>query len=1055
MSEPVDPEITRPAMPSPPPREPRSRGRRIFAWVGIGLAVLLLLATLFVTWMYTTRAGARFLFARVSGLVPGILTAGEIEGPIRGPLVLRNLHYETERFIVDIEEVRLTWRPLRLRRRQLDVDDLAVRGVRVKILPSEVVAERKLRDIDLRYDVIVRALRVDDVRIERPGGGRPLVIDKLTMRTGDWGDRVRIEDVDVISPDVDLDARGWLEPKGDYPLDVNVVWAYRPPEKRAALAGRGRLFGTLRELRLEQTLEKPFAATVRGTLAEALFDPRFTGEADFTGFEPRLYAPTSPVTRASGHVEVTDSTLAELRATARGRISVEDWGEMDVDAVVKRDAERWHFDKLTAKRPNARGHITWVGDFVAPVDKPASFAGRAEWVTMTWPLDAADPAVRSQRGTARAEGTFDDYRLVVDGIFSFPEVPAGRWTATARGDRTQLRAETVEGRVLGGRVAGSARVRWKPQIAWSVNATAYGIDPHATWDVVPAALSGGAWRVVGHGDDRKMTIESLRIDNPRGALVARGGFSWEPTFLWHADATTRGISPGAIFPELPPSLAGGDWHVVGRGSDRHAELSRVEGAFLGGMVDAAGRVTWEPEVVWDFHGTAKNLDPARAYAEWNGNLSGAFRTRGYTARGVTTGDVVVENVAGTLRDRELVARGTLQLRGETMSLADVEGTWGPARLALDGQIAPQLALGFDVQKLDLASLHQSASGILTARGTVRGEPTAPVVDATLAGTNVGWTTYRAAELSGRFALDLAPGGRIDIDVNGSDLRLGAQRLDTMALQAKGTREAHAITLAARGDDEVLDVAATGGLHDSTAVSTRTAAAEAALQGLRRAGSAPAISALVWSGTVTRLSAETADTGRWGLAGPTPVTFGAEQARVQGLCWVSGGARLCADVDWRGAGSPQGEALNIQATAAELPIKLFTRLLPPDTQVAGTVSGEAHLRTAAGGVLVGEALLRPNPGVALWSATRGDEIKLGARRRRGAAGGRRRRRRRGRQGDPGQRRHRARLGEPARLPPRPSGRRAAARRPRQRSARRPRLRAGAAAAARYHRRPGER
>ena len=230
MSEPVDPEITRPAMPSPPPREPRSRRRRIVSWVVLGLAVLLLLATLFVTWMYTTRAGARFLFARVSGLVPGILTAGEIEGPIRGPLVLRKLHYETERFIVDIEEVRLTWRPLRLRRRQLDVDDLAVRGVRVKILPSEVVAERKLNDIDLRYDVIVRALRVDDVRIERPGGGRPIVIDKLTMRTGDWGDRVRIEDVDVISPDVDLDARGWLQPKGDYPLDVQVVWAYRPPE---------------------------------------------------------------------------------------------------------------------------------------------------------------------------------------------------------------------------------------------------------------------------------------------------------------------------------------------------------------------------------------------------------------------------------------------------------------------------------------------------------------------------------------------------------------------------------------------------------------------------------------------------------------------------------------------------------------------------------------------------------------------------------------------------------------------------------------------------------
>ncbi|HXT22437.1 MAG TPA: hypothetical protein VN923_16915, partial [Thermoanaerobaculia bacterium] len=745
------------------------------------------------------------------------------------------------------------------------------------------------------------------MQIERPGGGRPIVVDRLTMKTGDWGDRVRIEDVDVISADVDLDARGWLRPKGDYPLDVQVVWAYRPPEKRAPLAGRGRLFGSLRALELEQTLEKPFAATIRGTLAEALFDPRFTGDATFKDFEPRLYMPASPVTRASGRLSVTNATLAEFRAVGSGRIAVEDWGEMDVTTTMERNAERWHFDRLTPQRPNARGHLNWVGDLVAKADEPARFAGRAEWERMNWPLDVRDPAVRSERGTARLEGTFDDYRLAVDGTFAFPNVPAARWQGTARGNRTQLVADSVEARIFGGRVAGSARVRWKPRVAWSVEATAYGIDPHKTWDVVPAALSGGAWRIVGHGDQRTMTVESLRIDNARGALIARGGFAWEPSFTWHADATTRGISPAALFPEVPPQLAGGDWHVVGRGSDRHAELQRVEGSFLAGMIDAAGRVTWEPAVVWDFHGTAKNLDPSRAFAGWDGNLSGAFRTRGNTVRGVTTGDVVVEHVEGTLRERELVASGTLQLRGEVMSLADVEGTWGPARLALDGEIAPQLALGFDVQKLDLASLHPNASGILTARGTVRGEPTAPVVDATLAGTDVGWGTYRAAQLSGKFALDLAPGGTIDVDVRGSELRLGAQQLDTMTLTAKGTREAHTIELHARGDDEVLDVAANGGL-----VPAGTKSGEAA--GMR------GLSTLAWTGTVTQLTAEARDAGRWELAGPTAVTFGAEQARVQGMCWVSGGGRLCADLDWRSAASGQGEALNVQATATELPLK---------------------------------------------------------------------------------------------------------------------------------------
>ena len=516
------------------------------------------------------------------------------------------------------------------------------------------------------------------------------------------------------------------------------------------------------------------------------------------------------MTRASGHVTFTNATLAEFSATARGRIDVDEWGTMDVDGRLARDGDTWHFDALTLKRPDAPGHLTWVGDFIVAADEPARFAGRAEWVQMAWPLDVRDPAVRSTRGTARAEGTFDDYRLVVDGTFAFPNVPAGRWQGTARGNRTQLVAETLEGRVLGGRVAGRGRVKWKPAIAWSLDATAYGIDPHATYSVVPAALSGGSWRIVGHGDERAMVVESLRVDNPQGALIASGGFAWEPSFTWHADATTRGISPAALFPEVPAGFAGGDWHVVGRGTDARAELSRVEGAFLGGMVDASGTVAWEPAVSWSLAGNVRNLDPSRAYEGWNGNLSGAFRTHGETVRGQAVGEVLVENVTGTLRDRELTAHGTVVLREGTVSLAGVEGAWGPARLALSGEISPRLGLGFDVRELDIATLDPRAAGVVTARGTVRGEPTAPVVDATLAGTGVGWTTHRAAKLEGRFALDLAPGGTVDVDLTASDLRIGAEKIDAMSLQAKGTREAHTITVATRGAEGSFELAASGG-----------------------------------------------------------------------------------------------------------------------------------------------------------------------------------------------------------------------------------------------------
>ncbi|HEV8630279.1 MAG TPA: translocation/assembly module TamB domain-containing protein, partial [Thermoanaerobaculia bacterium] len=838
---------------------------------------------------------------------------------------------------------------------------------RVRVFPSEVAARRQLTDIDLRYNLALRALRIDDVQILRPGGGRPLVIDRLTMRTGEWRDRLRIEDVNVVSPDIDFDARGWLRPRGDYPLDLQVVWGYRPPEKQPPIAGRGRLYGTLRALRLDQRIERPSPARVRGVLREPLFDPSFSGEADFTDLQPRGYLPSSPVTRASGHVAFTSATLGDFAAQARGHVAVEGWGEMDADTALHRVGERWHFEHLTVRRPRAPGHLTWAGDFIAPSGKPLRFAGSASWQQMTWPIDAAAPAVRSARGSAQVEGTADDYDLVVDGIFAFPNVPAGRYQGTAHGDRRQLIARTVEARLLGGRVAGGARIRWRPAVDWQLQATAYGIDPHATWTAVPAALSGGTWKIAGHGDRDSMVVESLRVDNERGSLAATGGFTWGRAFTWQADALTRGISPAALWPQLPAAFGGGDWHVVGHGTDARAELSPVEGAFLGGQVGAAGSVAWQPAVSWSLQGTARGLDPARAFAGWNGSLGGAFRTHGVAADGGVVGEVLVEDVAGTLRGRPLAAHGSVLLRQGAVSLAGVEGTWGPGRLALSGAISPRLALTFEVQQLDLAAVRPGATGIVTASGTLRGTSEAPVVAANLAGDGLGWGSMRAAKLSGRFALDLAPGGAVDVDLQATDLRLGSERLDTLTVVAKGTREAHTLTLALRGEDETVQLAASGGFPDLRG-------------GAPAAGGAVPISSLTWNGTLTQLTADSDETGRWELAAPATVLLGAARVRVQRLCWASGAARLCTDVDWRGAapGAPAGatgQALDLTATATELPLKLFERLLPPDVQLSGSVNGDARLQTLGGGVLVGQATLRPSAGAALWSATRGEQTRL--------------------------------------------------------------------------------
>jgi translocation and assembly module TamB len=823
VSEPADSPAARPA------RSRRARARR----VGVVLLVLAGLAIAALYWLVASRGGARFTVDRLSQLLPGRLTVERVEGPVRGPLILHGVRYETERFILTIDWARLDWRLGQLRRRILDVEQLDARGVVVRILPSDEVRERELRDINLRYNVVVRALRVDDVEIFRPEQELPVVIDRLTMRTGAWRDAVRIEEIDVVSPHFDLDAEGWLRPTGDYPLDVTIAWAYRPPEDAErnlpGFAGRGTLGGTLRSLRVEQTLERPFRAAIAMTVAEPLFEPRFDGRVEVDGMDPRIFDPELPVTRATGVVNANGTGLAAFTAEGELRLATTEWGEADADFELARDGERWRFDRLTLRRPGGGPtSATLAGTLVVAKGEPLRFEGKASWEALTWPLEGgARPAVRSARGTAAGEGTVDDYTLVVDGNFAFPDVPAGRYRFTAAGDRRSLRFESLDADVLGGRVAGSGRVVWRPAVTYSFQATATGIRPHEAWPGFPAELDGGTWRLTGTGDTETMRVESLdasllsgrvvatgnvtwepalrydfdatateirpheswpvvpaalagstwhlvgagdqqavdlsrlHIESPTGVLEGSGRLQWEPELRWTADVRTRGMSPAVLFPEVPAQLAGGDWHLVGSGDDRRADIERISGAFLGGEVTASGDFAWEPAVSWRLTGTARGIDPAQAYPGWEGDLAVDFRTTGEQRADGPHGEVVVERTAGVLRGRALDGAGTVLLRGPDVHVDAVQARWGPGTLSLDGQIAPQLSLAFRVDDLDLDALVPEATGTLAAAGRLTGDSAAPRVDATLTGEDLAFRTYRAATLSGRAEVDLAPGGAID------------------------------------------------------------------------------------------------------------------------------------------------------------------------------------------------------------------------------------------------------------------------------------------------------
>src|SRR5581483_1071371 len=103
-------------------------------------------------------------------------------------------------------------------------------------------------------------------------------------------------------------------------------------------------------------------------------------------------------------------------------------------------------------------------------------------------------------------------------------------------------------------------------------------------------------------------------------------------------------------------------------------------------------------------------------------------------------------------------------------------------------------------------------------------PSAPVIAANLQAQGLEVAGVAAKTLGGRLAVDLGPGGAIDVNLQGKDVTGFGQSAQTLAVVARGTRAAHAITATASGQRVTFDLAANGGFLTSARVQPQVRAA---------------------------------------------------------------------------------------------------------------------------------------------------------------------------------------------------------------------------------------
>jgi translocation and assembly module TamB len=396
------------------------RAVRIVGWAAAGVAALVLLAGIAVALLVGTSGGTRFLFARLGALMPGTFAVQSTAGRIDSPLTLRGVTYKRPGLAVTIDRLYLEWDLRAVLARRVDVRRLYADGVHVITTPTPSTEPTKLPDLDLHFNVVVRDARVRGLTVgsvaaaagdgnAAPSAASVTRIDEIDLKTSDLANRVRIDRLAVRSPELQADVTGTIQPQGDYPVDLEVRWAVHPSAapgqpRIAAMAGSGRLSGTLESLHVTQAVTAPFAVQVAAVLSKPLRDLSFDGRVAFDGVNPRRLRADLPDLPASG-VVAARGTLDHLDSSGTLEGSMAPAGRFHLDYQLARRGDAWQVQRADVTLPGTPARASLSGRVALPSAPGGGGLGaldvdlRASWRDATWP-PRGKPSFASPSGEA-------------------------------------------------------------------------------------------------------------------------------------------------------------------------------------------------------------------------------------------------------------------------------------------------------------------------------------------------------------------------------------------------------------------------------------------------------------------------------------------------------------------------------------------------------------------------------------------------------------------------------------------------------------------------------
>ena len=429
------------------------------------LGILLLVPTAAVYYVATTESGLQFITHRLGKMGNVTVTAGEARGTLVGGFTLSSLRVQHRRADVQIGkiEARIDLLPLLLMQR-VRVPTAHIGQVSVTVFSDDDKVhlwDPHFLPASLRIDAL--ATRIDHAVITAPSG-HVTELDNLVTSATIYPKQIRARTAEVDLLGMHVVASGRVLAAKPLGIEGEAEIRYRPeglPDWQII----GTAEGNLEKLPIKARIQRPFHAEVKGDALTLATGWHFAGHGVVHDFDIAPFGGGHALGIISGEI---DFTAASSGYTAHGNLTAPGLKAGPMAVTFDGSYAAKHVDIRSATVAHApSGARASVKGGVDIVSGGPRLDLTGQWTQFRWPLAASTPAFRSSRGNFTLAGQ-KPWTVQAESLVSaagLTDLPTSLKGALGSSD---LRIDSAQTGLLGGKASFNGTVTWQPAETWSV-----------------------------------------------------------------------------------------------------------------------------------------------------------------------------------------------------------------------------------------------------------------------------------------------------------------------------------------------------------------------------------------------------------------------------------------------------------------------------------------------------------------------------------------------------------------------------------------------------------